>query len=318
MNPHAKAFKNKGFSHFDTIDQIMPHGLSTARGKFTKRQPRAPESVPLQGQASESSSSVAAVPLPASGPWGAPPTSSTATASATQARADNTMNFTQLVAATDEIRHGYGGPGPITPPPPTAIPPSQWQFATQGIAPLSPLATGTSAVSSYYASSTSDSGMTSVSRQAAKRKSSALGDDSGNLNLQLQSSRKRSRPPSATAMAQVAQQESSAAMVSMAGAFPQIIQSLNAPLPLLPAAVAGVVSDRPPPTDLGRAINLLTQSADSESEELNMDQGDLMDLMDYFSSNPSAATVFANTDSAELRVRWARRRLSIIRGGNSS
>ena len=133
-----------------------------------------------------------------------------------------------------------------------------------------------------------------------------------------QNSKKRSRPPSATAIVQAAQQESSAALVSMAGIFPQLIQSLNAPLlPAQPAA-ASVVSDCPPPTDLGRAINLLTQSASSESGELNMDEGDLMDLMDYFSSNPSAATVFANTGSVELRVRWARRRLSIIRGGNSS
>ncbi|KAG2100713.1 uncharacterized protein F5147DRAFT_655499 [Suillus discolor] len=31
-SPTVKPFKTKGFSHFDTINQIMPHGPSTAKG----------------------------------------------------------------------------------------------------------------------------------------------------------------------------------------------------------------------------------------------------------------------------------------------
>ncbi|KAG1834487.1 hypothetical protein EV424DRAFT_1532215 [Suillus variegatus] len=57
-SPAAKPFKTKGFSHFDTIDQIMPHGPSAAKGKFVKHQPQAGLMVPAAPSELSSSSTV--------------------------------------------------------------------------------------------------------------------------------------------------------------------------------------------------------------------------------------------------------------------
>ncbi|KAG1893067.1 uncharacterized protein F5891DRAFT_1196881 [Suillus fuscotomentosus] len=45
-SPAVKPFKTKGFSHFNTINQIMPHGPSAAKGKFVKYLPIC--QIPLQ------------------------------------------------------------------------------------------------------------------------------------------------------------------------------------------------------------------------------------------------------------------------------
>ncbi|KAG1890613.1 uncharacterized protein F5891DRAFT_1197952 [Suillus fuscotomentosus] len=127
-----------------------------------------------------------------------------------------------------------------------------------GVNLLSPSSSST--VPSYYAAtSDSGSGLTSISQ--SKRKSSALSEGD-------QSCSKQNWPPSVTA---TAQQEGSTALTSIAGSLPQIIRGLT----ISP-------SDRPPATDLGHAVSLLTQT-----DGLTAD--DVMILMDYLSSNLNEA-----------------------------
>ncbi|KAG1893168.1 uncharacterized protein F5891DRAFT_1196799 [Suillus fuscotomentosus] len=143
----------------------------------------------------------------------------------------------------------------------------------------------------------SDLGLTSVSR--AKCKFSALPNE-GEWQSQ-----KWSCAPSASV---AAQQEGSAALTSIADILPHIIRSLTT---TSEAGIHTAVSDHPPSSDLGCAINLLTQT-----KGLSMD--DVMDLMDYLSSNPTEAVVFANFHGTEFRATWAWRKLSVICHGATS
>lgn len=140
--------------------------------------------------------------------------------------------------------------------------------------------------SSYLSASASNSELTSASR--GKRKYSAQGDGD--------QSKKRSRPPSVTALAQ---QEGSAALTQIAQSFPQLMTSLQ--------TTPATQPERPPPSSLGCAIAAL-----SEIEGLGLD--DVMLLSEYFSANPNDAVVFAHLGPPLWKASWAQRKLASMRG----
>ncbi|KAG2160043.1 uncharacterized protein EDB93DRAFT_1261280 [Suillus bovinus] len=254
-SPAAKLFKTKGFSHFNTIDQIMPQGPSTARGKFVKHQPQASSAMPSVAPSESSSSILMPPPLY---PPGHTPTMS------------NSMNLTQLVSATDEINLHQASPLAQV----SMMPPSSGSHSRPPVSGRT--------VSLTFSSTTSDSGLTSVS--CAKYKFSALPNEG--------------------------EWQSPEAVPSSLSIYilPHIINNLTAPSE---PSVQTAMQEQPPSTDLGRAINLLTQT-----EGLSMD--DVMELTDYLSSNPTEAVVFANFKGGEYRTMWAQRKLSIICCGATS
>ncbi|KAG1874041.1 hypothetical protein C8R48DRAFT_769429 [Suillus tomentosus] len=151
--------------------------------------------------------------------------------------AHNAMNLMQLASATDEINIDQSSPLAQA----SMMPPS---LSSHSRPP-----TSGRTVSSTFSSTTSDSGLTSVSR--AKCKFSTLPNE-GEWQSQ-----KQSRAPSASTSCLI--------------------------------------------------------SSVTQTEGLSMDN--VMDLMDYLSSNPTEAVVFTNFHGTEYRATWARRKLSVIRRG---
>ncbi|KAG2158004.1 uncharacterized protein EDB93DRAFT_1246498 [Suillus bovinus] len=224
-SPTAKPFKTKEFSYFNIINQIMHHGPSIARGKFVKCQPQA--SLMASVVPSKPSSSTLMMSPPLNPPSHIP-------------TMNNTMILMQLVSAADMINIHQASPlaqASMTPP-------------SSGSHSQPPASRQT--VSFIFSSTTSDSGLTSVSQ--TKHKFSALPND-GEWQLQ-----KWSRPPSVSV---AAQQEGSVVLMSIADALPHIINNFTIPSE---SSIHTAVPDHPPSTDLGRVINLIT-----ETKGLNMD-----------------------------------------------
>ncbi|KAG1839812.1 hypothetical protein DFJ58DRAFT_733154 [Suillus subalutaceus] len=167
--------------------------------------------------------------------------------------------------------------------------------ADMGCLPASSTSTYPPTMSSCIPSTSPPSALTTLSPidkstlSINKCKASALGSD-GNAPLG-----KRSRPPSATARAQL---EGSAAMTSLVTAMEAVSKHLSVP-PVLAAPVA-------PASDFVCAIEVI-------SDATYMSDDDKLDMTQLFVRDKDQATVFLYLKGDNLRANWVKRRLGETR-----
>lgn len=192
--------------------------------------------------------------------------------------APDALNLTQLTTAANEIDIIMR---PVTPASATPEPP--------GPATTDPIEMSPDTPSTFLASSTISSVITSVSRTKRKHTGSDLGSAvSGG------SAAKRSRPPSAAAKAQ---QEGSDAITKFNNIFAGFVDKFNE------------VQASPNP-EYACAIKLL-------KEHRGLSVQERMDISTYLGSNPKDVTLYVNSD-AEVRALWLQQTLSMLNARNES